>query len=249
MKPPPLLPCALLLVSAVSGCRSPKASATASPRDSESGLANYRVSGVVTDEGGSPIPLASVVVDQGPSLAAANAENRWVTASTSHDGRFELVLNTDQWHNGPNRFGLLRAWTENDEFRGNTHRLDWQGTNTVKHVRLRRIRMIEAGQSIEVAVEQDSPLCESGGLSLETICEWVRVRYPRDGTLTVEAHGESGNVPTVRSWLVAGRGIVSFPVSIDRSDCAEIAIAIPVGSPPQRFWVSTSLQLSGAARN
>jgi hypothetical protein len=248
MKPQPLLPCAFLLVAIVWGCGSPEASVPASRGDAEFDLATYRVSGVVTDEGGSPIPLASVVVDQGPSLATPNAENRWVTASTSHDGRFELVLNTDEWHNGPNRFGLLRAWTENEEFRGNTHRLDWHGTNTMKHVRLRRVRMIEAGQSIEVTVEPDSPLCESGGLSLETVCEWVRVRYQRNGTLTVEAHAESGNVPTVRSWLASGNGIVSFPVTIDRSDCAEIAIAIPVGSPSQRFRVSTSLQSVQSAR-
>lgn len=238
---PQLLPCALLLVAVVWGCRSPEASATSSPGDSESGLATYRVSGVVTDESGSPIPLVSVVVDQGPGLPNANAEDRWVTASTSHDGRFELMLNADRWRGGPNKFGLLRAWSENQEFRGHTQRLDWQGTDTVTHVRLRRIRTIEAGQSIEIAVEPDSPLCESGGLNRDTICEWVRVRYPRDGTLTVEAHGESGAVPTVRSWLVSGDGTVSFPVSTDRSDCAEIAIAVPVGSPPQRFRVSTTL--------
>ena len=231
----------LLLLVVVGGCHTPDASANKTSGGPESGLTAYRVSGMVTDESGSPIPLASVVVDQGPSPHDKDAENRWVTASTSHDGRFELMLNAARRHGAPNKFGLLRAWTENEEFRGHTQRLEWQETDIVTHVRLRRIRTIDAGQAIDIAVGPDSPLCESGGLSLETICEWVRVRYPRAGTLTVEARSESGTVPTVRGWMVAGAGTVSFPVSMGRSDCAEIAIAIPVGSRPQRFLVTTSL--------
>ena len=239
MKSRLLFPCALLLAG-MCGCRSPDTSGTASPDNPES-RQTYRVSGVVTDESGAPIPRATVVIDQGPHPTDANSKDRWVTRSTSHDGRFELILNPDPSRTGSKPSGLLRAWTENQEFRGHTQRLDWQGTNTVQNIRLRRIRTIDAGQSIEIAVEPDSPLCESGGLSLETVCEWVRVRYPRDGTLTVEAHSTSGTVPTVRNWFVAGEGTVSFPVSTGRSDCAEVAIALPVGSPPQRFSVSTSL--------
>ena len=238
MKSRLLLPWALLIV-AVWGCRSPETAVTASTNP-ESRQTTYRVSGVVTDERGSPIRRATVVVDQGPSPTDANAQDRWVTRSTSDDGRFELILNPDRWRAG-RPAGLLRAWAENEEFRGHTQRLDWLGTNTVKNIRLRRIRTIDAGQSIEIAVGPDSPLCESGGLSLDTVCEWVRVRYPRDGTLTVQAHSESGAVPTVRNWFMAGEGTVSFPVSTGRSDCAEVAIAVPVGSPPQRFSVSTSL--------
>jgi hypothetical protein len=245
MTPPSFHPRSLILLFlplvVVGGCHAPEASARKSSGEPESALTTYRVSGMITDESGAPIPLASVVVDQGASPHDKDAENRWVTASTSHDGRFELVLNAARRHGGPNKFGLLRAWTENEEFRGHTQRLDWQETDIVTHVRLRRIRTIDAGQSIDVTVGPDSPLCESGGLSLETVCEWVRVRYSRAGTLTVGAHSESGTVPTVRGWMVAGAGTVSFPVSTGRSDCAEIAIAIPVGSRPQRFSVTTSL--------
>src|SRR5688572_27246248 len=237
MKSRLLLPCAVLLVG-ICGCRSPQASGTASPGNPET---TYRVSGVITDESGAPIPLATVVVDQGPHPTDADSKDRWVTRSTSHDGRFELILNPDRWQAGSKPSGLLRAWTENDEFRGYTQRLDWQGTNTVRNIRLRRIRTIDAGQSIDISVEADSPLCESGELSLETVCEWVRVRYPRNGTLTVEARSEAGAVPIVRNWFVAGVGTVSFPVSTGRSACAEVAIVLPVGSPPRKFSVSTSL--------
>lgn len=113
----------------------------------------------------------------------------------------------------------------------------------VRNIRLRRTRTIVAGQSIAVAVEPDSSLCEMREISVTTMCEWVVVRYPVGGTLTVDARPEAASiVPTVRTWDREGHGALALPVTTEDFDFASVAIAIPVGMAPQRSEVRTSLR-------
>ena len=144
-------------------------------------------------------------------------------------------------------FAMIRAFTLSSrlpgEYPSHAQLLDEQGVSSVTNIRLRRARILSAGQSTSVAIESDSSLCDIRGISATTICEWVSVRYPTDGTLTVEARPDAGSiVPTVQSWSGQGHGTLALPVTTEDFDFVNVAIVIPRGMAPQRYEVSTTLR-------
>ena len=226
----------------------------AAPDTSQSATASgYTVSGVVTNDGGAPLAGARVTLDHGDNLPDLNPTTQRVVTSTGPDGRYSLFLRPDQVRSGYSPFAIIRAETLNSGVYGRirTHAqlLDGQGTSSVKNFRLRPYRPVALGDSIEVTIDSETPLCDIDGLSVTTICDVVHGIHhtnARNRTLTIEARPLAATViPTVRTWgRRAGQGTltVSYPFTVDIDDIPypfSIAIEVPLGTPPQQYELVT----------
>jgi hypothetical protein len=209
---------------------------------SQQSTAGYSVSGVVTDDGGAPVPNAVVILDHGPRLPDLNPETLRLTTRTSAVGRYQFNIAPGQLRAEVEPFAMIRAYTNVQTHSGNIQLLAREGTSSIKNIRLSRVRLIGAGQSIAVLIDANSSLCDFGEIGLATRCEWVRIKYPTDGTLTIDARSDGGNVPTVRTWHHSEQGTVSIPVTTEDFDQVSVAIEVPVGTTPQGFTVSTTLR-------
>ena len=235
-----------MCVALFGACGSPSAPVptplqTTSPAPPESEGQTYRVSGTVTDDSGLPISGAQIVVDQGPNLPDLNGETMRVWATTGIAGSYDLVLTGNFVQRRQPVFALIKAWRSGQSFRAYTQVLDGQGTGTVKNIRLPG-RTINAGQSIEIVVSAESSLCGSPNISLTTVCEFIVIRYPNAGTVNVDARPVDGIVPTLRTVSSIGAGRISVPVNNEDFDTVELEVELPIGTPPQRYVVSTSFQ-------
>ena len=216
---------------------------------SQQSTAGYSVSGVVTDDGGSLVPNAVVILDHGPRLPDLNPETLRLTTRTSGDGRYQFNITPGQVRAGVEPFAMIRAYTYTNvqTHTANTQLLAREGTSATRNIRLTRLRVIGAGQSADVTIDADSSLCDVGNISLTTRCEWVRITHSNYGTLTVEARSQTGGmVPTVRTRRNAGPGTLTELAEPELFDFeygqTDVAIQVPVGTAPQRFAVSTTFR-------
>jgi hypothetical protein len=120
----------------------------------------------------------------------------------------------------------------------------------VQDLHLRPIRPIRAGESIVVAVEPTSSLCNDldSLWEMERRCELVTIESGA-GTLNVEARPMSGGpAPSLFAYTsgnYAGRstqpapGVLSIPVG---GGTYRFVVAIPEGAAAQQFTVTTSLR-------
>src|SRR6185503_15146862 len=82
-----------------------------SPDSSTTATTGYRVSGVVTDDAGSRIPGATVILDHGPNLPDLNPATVRLTTRTASDGSYAFVLAPNQLQPGYDPFAMIRAYT------------------------------------------------------------------------------------------------------------------------------------------
>ena len=120
-------------------------------------------------------------------------------------------------------------------------------TDFVKDLRLRRPRVVTAGQSLTVAIESDSSLCFDfdSSLNFTDLCEEVQIFTPESGILTVTALAggepfpiESNYAGTLPQRLSSGK--VTIPVAAGVT--YYIRVFISFGYAPQRVEVTTALQ-------
>src|SRR5688500_17201565 len=233
-----------ILIGAL-GCGGPAAPLPL-PGDSSTpgATAGYSVSGVVTDDGGARVANAVVILDHGPRLPDLNPETLQLTTRTSADGRYQFTILPSQVRAGVEPFAMIRAYTYTNvqTHTATTQLLAREGTGATRNIRLKRLRVIGAGQSAGGRIGADRTLCDIGNISLTTRCEWVRIVYDTYGTLTVEARSQTGGiVPTVRSWRNAGQGTLT-ELADDEYGQTDVAIAVPVGTAPQGFTVSATIR-------
>ncbi len=189
------------------------------------------LSGIVTDEGGAPISGASVGVSFAPGGGS------FQRTTTDANGRYEFNL-----------AGLYRpaSVSAHNGESGNVQLLDWSsGTTQVKNIRLRRHRIITAGESFEVAIEPDSSICVwEFHTSGDSLCEWFSVRFDAPARVTIDARPirDPAVLPLV-GWANPGTvGTASFTFEGDDPIGLGINLAVPRGAAPQRYLVTTSLQ-------
>lgn len=214
------------------------------PTASSPTVAGYRVSGVVTDDTGTPISNASVILDHGPRLPDLNAGTQRLTTRTSANGSYSLFLRPELVQAGVEPFAMVRAYTFTNvqQHTANIQQVAPEGTSSIRNLRLSRVRVMGPSDSIAVSIDADSSLCDVGNVSLTTRCEWVRISYPDPGRITVEARPEAGGmVPIVRTSKNAGQGTLQLEGDEDFYD-VDVAIQIPLGMAPQRFTVSTTVR-------
>jgi hypothetical protein len=235
------LPIAILIGAL--GCGG--AAAPLSPDSSSSAATTgYSVSGVVTDDFGSLIPNAVVILDHGPNLPDLNAATLRLTTRSGGDGRYQFSIAPGQVRAGAEPFAMIRAYTYTNvqTHSANVQLVAREGTSATRNIRLTRLRVIGAGQSAGVPIDADSSLCDFGDISLTTRCEWVRIVYDTYGTLTVEARSQTGGiVPTLRTWRNAGQGTLT-ELADDEYGQTNVAIQVPVGTAPQGFTVSATIR-------
>jgi hypothetical protein len=192
----------------------------------------YRVSGIVRNEDGRAVANASVSVAADPG---AFPDRR---TTTQADGQYEFLFS--QVNPPP---PVIVAFGDED---GSTIRLlDWTGQNSiVKDLRLRRVRMLTAGESMTTTIDADSSLCSwEYSSSITTLCEWFIVATPAGGTLTVEARviGDGG-VPPRLGWDNPGQGATLTMNAQSVGSRFWLNLAIPAVAAPQRYLVTTSLK-------
>ena len=156
---------------------------TPAPRPAPSET-RYHLSGIVMDDNGSPVANAEVALEEFFS------GYQQATTSTNADGHYEMGL------------GTTTACTSVIHAGGGEYEhhyvqaLPSDTANIVKNLRLRRIRTVEAGQSIVISIDRDSSLAVDGGdvWLLDRLWEKLHVLVADAGTLTVDARPEVGGV-------------------------------------------------------
>ena len=143
----------------------------------------FEMTGVVTDDKGTPVPGAKVVMqfdfEAGPSVL------------TDGSGRYSVRFASTRGANaGPpgTELSVAMAFIEAPGYDWYARYLIAPTEQFVENFHLRRIHRITAGESAVVTVEPGSRVC-GGDWSpgRETMCGTIHVVAPADGTLTVEA--------------------------------------------------------------
>ena len=201
----------------------------------------FEMTGVVTDDKGTPVPGAKVVIqfdfEAGPSVL------------TDGSGRYSVRFASTRGANaGPagTELSVAMALIEAPGYDWYARYLIAPTEQFVENFHLRRIHRITAGESAVVTVEPGSRVC-GGDWSpgRETMCGTIHVVAPADGTLTVEAvPADSGSALhglEVYDNRVGGRG---NPVSIRVTAGSEYTadLSLPWGFTASRsFVVKTSI--------
>jgi hypothetical protein len=221
-------------------------------------IARYHVTGRVTQENGSPLSGAGVEVQYregggGFSDPPAHCHSLgcWLLARTDPAGQYDVTFEP-----GPGSVflaqgaGVMSGWMEG--FAPNIQLLPRGPAEIVQNLRLRPVRRIDVGQSIELTVEPDSSLCSDleDLFALTYRCEFVNVVAPIPGTLLVEIRAAPGGVTPTVFWTTSGNyvgpitrnpDISTAPIQI-RGGTYGILAGIPAGSAPQRLTAHTSMK-------
>jgi hypothetical protein len=233
--------CLVTAVVAFGACDSPLAPPPPPPPPPPPVPTRYQLSGFVTAETGLPVANHQVAVE------AFFSGERQATTSTNVDGYYEMTLDTPPGSPFPSF--VHAGGGEYD------HHYVQAVVDIVQNLRLRRIRTVEAGQSIVISIDRDSSLAVDGGdwWMQDHVWEKVHVRVAEAGILTVDARPEAGGI--VPSRMVIVNCDVNNRCSIDwvtdsaiasrsvkENSLVEIRVAIPSARAPQRYEVATSVQ-------
>ena len=199
------------------------------------------MTGVVTDDKGTPVPGARVVIvldfEAAPEVL------------TDGSGRYSVRFVSTRGSNaGPpgTELSVAMAFIEAPGYDWYARYLVAPTEQFVENFQLRRIHRITAGESAVVTIAPGSRVC-GGDWSpgRETMCGTIHVVAPADGTLTVEAvPADSGSALDgleIYDSRVGGRG---NPVSIRVTAGSEYTadLSLPWGFTASRsFVVKTSI--------
>jgi hypothetical protein len=255
------LPVAVLIAALGWACSSPSAptrTSTSTPTRTPTPaptLTRYHLSGIVTDDSGSPIAGAQVEVDYSrggefsspPSFCPDRQSFCWIHAVTNGGGYYEIVFEPSL---GPYGVGLI--YSSREGYETDIQLLPRGTAEIVQNLRLDRVRTIRAGQSITVSIEPESSLCSDleDSWLLASRCENVEILAAHAGTLTVEARAaEAGGIIPVVFFAATGRytspevhGPGTVAVGVQAGERYRIFVGIPSGIAAHRYDVSTSLR-------
>ena len=234
------VPIAIVLVWCASGCGSSPTAPSVAPETS------HRVFGTVTNDEGSPLAGAAVVL----AFVADSGATQMVNGATGADGRYEVQLITT----GPGNVNATIRASATEEYVPNTQ-LVRLADGAEKNIRLRRVRTVTMGQTVTVRFDADSSRCTQPGTS--GICESIRIRYPSTFVerLEVIAKGAGGVVPTLVADAqnidqrlrflfsrVVGQGVIVIHADpewwdVYVSTIFNLEISIPDSAAPQQYEV------------
>ncbi len=147
-------------------------------------------------------------------------------------------------------------YTGGGEYQPSVQAVPWGTADIVRNLRLRRVRSVNAGESIILSIDADSSLAYDGEdfLRMDWVLEKFQVRVADAGTLTIATRPEVGRIVpflTVRcryvadncryEWVREPRGSGTGSVRVQANSVFEIILAIPSGMASQRYEVATSL--------
>jgi hypothetical protein len=210
----------------------------------------YNLSGIVTDNNGSPVANAQL---------ALHYEIKSATTSTDASGRYSISFETS-WTAFHGNVGIVGAifYMGGGDFENYHVQAVPSGTaDVVKHLRLRRVRTLNAGESTIISIDADSSVAYDGEdwLIMGWVWEKLHVRVAEAGILTVEARPPSGGVAPQLGILCrlvidncasefVERPRVPWRQSryVNANSLFEIRVAIPSAMAPQPYEVVTSRQ-------
>ena len=259
---------AVLCMLLVSGCgSSPTApssavSPTPSPPPSPSpgsptapAATLFRVTGVVTDDTGTPLNDLPLHFEFAAGDFASVPElrcNSYCTISTDAAGRYELRFKAipTTFYRSPLAAGLVHTWREG--YQQTVQLLPLGTTEIVQNIRLRRSRVIRAGESFTSIVEPDSSMCTDleDWFVWARRCEFIVITPETTGTLVVDAREGAGSGPlpliffqTTGNYTTTqnvGTGVVSVGVTAGQK--YTVLVGAPVDMPSQQYKVTTAVR-------
>ena len=214
----------------------------------------YQLTGRVTDEVGSPVPDAWVTVIHGFITGSSRTSNCTpqtlvctVRARANGEGIYAVEFTAGPFparpYFPPHEIALVGT-----SLQGYESDVQWVPADSmagVRDLRLRRVRQIDVGQSVLVAVGPDSSLCSDLEyfFVLHARCEIVRVVSTAAGPLVVEARAvEGGSVPLMFDPLSSSQaqpGVISVPTGVGMR---QILVGLSGMAEPRRFEVVAALR-------
>jgi len=249
----------LALVVAMSGAcdRNPAAPSPDTPAGPA--VTPYHISGVVTDEGGQRLSNVEVLVNHYDHLGDDGKPGypvKVTRARTDGSGQYEMDIQAVP-------FRIQRPWLQNiigDGFaRIDTREYpdDFQFVTAstsivIKNFRLNRFVTLAAGESATTTFLPDDGVCAWSDFQ-NTLCRYMRVTVPGDGTLTVSAAPLQGVTVPV-SFVVlegddqnpwqGGSGTMNYPVKAGVEFL--VAMQVPPGfSQARSYAITTSFRADG----
>jgi hypothetical protein len=254
-------PVAVLVAALGLGCNSPSspsppvspAATPLPPSPSPPGTSiRYNVSGIVTDDGGSPIANAQLRLYYEGSF-------KNVETSTDAHGYYSIVFESAarEYTGNADVVGTI-FYTGGGEYENYyVQAVPWGTADVVKNLHLRRVRTLDAGQSIVISIDADSSLAYDGDdwMRMDALWEKFHIRVADAGVLIVAARPASGSiVPSIavycayvadnceNDWVAVVAPLGSVARRVKANSLFEIRLPIPSGMAPQRYEVSTSLR-------
>jgi hypothetical protein len=214
-----------------------------------------RMSGRVLDENGAPVSGAIVEVDYASVGGVSNPPSHcpsvspgfcWLVTRTNGLGEYSVEFDARIW---PGR-GLGYVYSSHEGYELDVQWVPTGSSPAVRDMRLRRARRIPAGESIVLSVDGTSSLCTDleDLWAIDSRCEVVAIESGA-GVLNVVARpAADGPAPSI-FWYTTGNyagfitrpspGAVDIPV---RGGTYRVLVAVPEGSPSQRFNVTTTIR-------
>jgi hypothetical protein len=214
------------------------------------------VSGVLTDETGSPVAGARVLVDyiRGGEFsdppASCHSQGCFIAAVTDGGGHYDIAFEP-----GPGPIFLAEGagvlYSVRDGYQTAIQLLPRGAPEIVQNLRLHRSRTVTAGQSFMVSIEPQSSSCSDleDWYLLNNKCEEVDVLTAEAGRLTIEGRpvAAGGIIPVIffattgryTSLQVQGPGTVS--VGVEAGERYRVFVGSPNGAAA-RYDVTTSVR-------
>ena len=256
---------AVLLIAALgAACGSPNSPSPAetsppSPSQPSATGTRYTATGVVTDEIGSPAAGALVEVDysgggafSSPPAHCPFSNSCWIAMHTDGGGNYAFAFDSGPGLvHGLDSDGAGVIYSFADGYETNIQLLPRGTSATVANLRLRRVRPLNAGQSVTLTIEPDSSLCSDleDWWVMHSRCENIEVVAGTTGRLTVDARAvdAGGTIPVVffattgryTTTQTLGPGTVS--VGVEAGQRYRVFVGLPVGTLG-RYDVTTSVR-------
>ena len=222
-------------------------------------MTRYSVTGVVTDEIGSPVAGAGVEVNYSPGGDFSSPPAHcplsnfcWIAMQTDGGGNYAFAF--DSGHGllyGPDSDGAGVIYSFADGYDPNIQLLPRGAPAIVANLRLRRVRPVNAGESVTLTIEPDSSLCSDleDWWQLARRCENIQVVAGTTGRLTVDARAADagGTIPFV-SFATSGRyttpstpGLGTASVGVEAGQRYHVYVGLS-GGTVGRYDVTTSVR-------
>jgi hypothetical protein len=223
----------------------------------------YVVTGVVTDEDGTPVAGRFVEIDyyrgNGTfSSEVAHCPDRpewcWLMTHTNERGEYTVELDAAQSPQRPGTIGFVYSFGGE----ATTQTLPFGSANITRNLRLGSTRKINAGASITVTIDPDSSLCTDleDLWAFEYRATVIQVVVDKPGTLIIETQpAAAGGAVAMLFWSTSGSyagfpvrtgpGALSIPV---KAGTFSIHVATPIGSGTSSHNVTTALVATGSVK-
>jgi hypothetical protein len=218
--------------------------ATPTPTPQPPALTTFHLTGMATDDGGAPVPGASILVYPWKGTGQAQAP---LSVVTDGSGFYRIDIDATRYIPGPLAW-IATGRIEKSGYEtthGYAYPTTVDGSIASLPFHLYRVKRIAAGDSINLVVIPGDGNC---GSEDEFICRTVRVTAPVDGTITLDAVPTLLTVQSLSLEVYVVFGVYrccSTPTSFHVTAGTEVVANIGINwqsTASQAFTFNTSLR-------